>query len=152
MINPARKTVHALTYLTRTKVYEWKRSMKIWILSNPVPHPPYLTTYEEFEHNFIEAWTDMNQQYCTATELHELRMKNDDVDTYITVFAELARKALYKENDPAVLEIFKAGLPLTLLEKCMHHNEPPILGCLDKIHAHTPGNPDIPEDPPNQQL
>jgi hypothetical protein len=47
------------------------------------------------------------------------------VDTYITVFAELARKALYEENDPAVLEIFKVGLPLELLKKCMHHDEPP---------------------------
>jgi hypothetical protein len=51
-------------------------------------------------------------------------MKNDDVDAYITVFAELARKALYEENDPAVLEIFKTGLPLELLKKCMHHDEP----------------------------
>jgi hypothetical protein len=51
-------------------------------------------------------------------------MKNDNIDTYITVFEELARKALYEGDNPAVLEIFKAGLPLTLLEACMHHNEP----------------------------
>jgi hypothetical protein len=59
-----------------------------------------------------------------AAELHELRMKNDDVDTYITVFTELAHKALYKENDPAILGIFKAGLPLELLKKCVHFDEP----------------------------
>jgi hypothetical protein len=98
--------------------------MEIWILSNPVPQPPFLSTYNEFEHDFLELWTDTNEPYCTAAELNKLRMKNDDVDTYITVFAELARKALYEENYPAVLEIFKAGLPLELLEKCMHHNEP----------------------------
>jgi hypothetical protein len=51
-------------------------------------------------------------------------MKSNDVDTYITVFAELACKALYEENNPAVLEIFKTGLPLKLLEKCMHFDEP----------------------------
>jgi hypothetical protein len=107
-----------------TDVYEWKRSMEIWILSNPVPRPPFLTTYDEFEHDFIESWTDTNEPYRAAAELNKLRMKNDDVDTYIMVFAELARKALYEENDPAVLEIFKAGLPLELLEKCMHFDEP----------------------------
>ena len=34
------------------------------------------------------------------------------------------RKALYHENDPAVLEKFKTGLPLELLEPCMHHDVP----------------------------
>ena len=34
------------------------------------------------------------------------------------------RKALYHENDLAVLEKFKSGLPLELLEPCMHHDEP----------------------------
>jgi hypothetical protein len=98
--------------------------MEIWILSNPVPHPPFLSTYDEFEHDFIESWTDTNEPYHAAAELNKLCMKNDDVDTYITVFAELACKALYEENDPTVLEIFKMGLPLELLEKCMHHDEP----------------------------
>jgi hypothetical protein len=98
--------------------------MEIWIMSNPVPRPPFLSTYDEFEHDFIESWTDTNEPYRAATELNKLHMKNDDVDTYITVFAELARKALYEESNPAVLEIFKAGHPLELLKKCMHHDEP----------------------------
>ena len=51
-------------------------------------------------------------------------MQHDNVDEYITRFAELARKALYHEDDPAVLEKFKSGLPLELLEPCMHHDSP----------------------------
>ena len=51
-------------------------------------------------------------------------MQHDNVDEYITRFAELARKALYHENDPAVLEKFKSGLPLELLEPCMQHDSP----------------------------
>jgi hypothetical protein len=51
-------------------------------------------------------------------------MKDENVDEYITVFAELAQKALYHEDDPAVLEKFKSGLPLELLEPCMHHDDP----------------------------
>ena len=51
-------------------------------------------------------------------------MEDNAVDTYIMAFAELARKALYHEDDPAVLEKFKAGLPLDLLEPCMHHDNP----------------------------
>ena len=51
-------------------------------------------------------------------------MKDENVDEYITKFAELARKALYHKDDPAVLEKFKSGLPLELLEPCMHHDAP----------------------------
>ena len=51
-------------------------------------------------------------------------MKDNDIDTYIMVFAELTRKALYHKDDPAVLEKFKSGLPLDLLEPCMHHDDP----------------------------
>ena len=51
-------------------------------------------------------------------------MKHENIDEYITKFAELVRKALYHENDPAVLEKFKLGLPLELLEPCMHHDNP----------------------------
>ena len=57
-------------------------------------------------------------------ELDKLQMKNENVNEYITIFAELARKALYHKNDPAVLEKFKSGLLLELLEPCMHHNNP----------------------------
>ena len=51
-------------------------------------------------------------------------MTNENIDEYITVFAELARKALYHEDNPAVLEKFKTGLPPDLLEPCMHHDDP----------------------------
>ena len=51
-------------------------------------------------------------------------MEDEKIDEYITTFAELARKALCHEDDPAVLEKFKSGLPLELLELCMHHDDP----------------------------
>ena len=51
-------------------------------------------------------------------------MKDENVNKYITVFAKLARKALYHEDDPTVLEKFKSGLPLELLEPCMNHDDP----------------------------
>ena len=66
----------------------------------------------------------MNESHRAAAALNKLRMKDENIDKYITTFAELARKALYHEDDPAVLEKFKSGLPLELLEPCMHHDDP----------------------------
>jgi hypothetical protein len=83
-----------------------------------------MTIYNDFEFAFIESWTDTNEPYRAAAKLDQLRMQDNDIDTYITVFAKLARKALYHEDDPAVLEKFKSGLPLDLLEPCMHHDDP----------------------------
>ena len=66
----------------------------------------------------------MNELYRAVAEIDKLRMKNENVDEYITTFAKLACKALYHENNPAVLEKFKSGLPLELLEPCIYHDDP----------------------------
>ena len=124
MTNPWQKVAHALTYVSGPNVYEWKRSAENWILSIPAPFAPNKTVYEDFEEEFIESWTDTNEPYRAITELDKLQVQHDSIDEYITKFAELARKALYHEDDPAVLEKFKSGLPLELLEPCMHHDVP----------------------------
>ena len=124
MINPWQKVAHALTYVSGPNIYEWKRSAENWILSIPAPSAPNKTIYDDFEEEFIESWTDANEPYRAATELDKLRMQYDNIDEYIAQFAELARKALYHEDDPVVLEKFKSGLPLELLEPCMHHDDP----------------------------
>ena len=124
MMNPWQKVAHTLTYVSGPNVYEWKRSAENWILSIPAPSAPTKTIYEDFEENFIESWTDTNEPYRAAAELDKLQAQHDNIDEYITKFAELARKALYHEGDPAVLEKFKSGLPLELLEPCMHHDDP----------------------------
>ena len=124
MTNPWQKVAHALTYMNGPNVYEWKRSVENWILSIPAPSAPNKTIYDDFEEEFVKFWTDTNEPYRAAMELDKLRMQHDNIDGYTTQFAELARKALYHENDPAVLEKFKSGLPLELLEPCMHHDEP----------------------------
>ena len=124
MTNPRQKVAHALTYMEGPEVYEWKRDVEVWILSNPAPSDLQMTVYDDFEFAFIESWTDTNEPYRATAELDQLRMEENDVDTYVMVFAKLARKVLYHEDDPAVLEKFKAGLPLELLEPCMHHDEP----------------------------
>ena len=124
MMNPWQKVAHALTYVNGPNIYEWKRSAENWILSIPAPSALNRTIYEDFEEEFIESWTDTNEAYRATAALDKLQMKDTDIDEYITVFAELARKALYHEDNPAVLEKFKSGLPLELLELCMHHNGP----------------------------
>ena len=124
MTNPWQKVAHALTYVDGLNIYKWKQSVENWILSIPTPSTPNRTVYEDFEEEFIESWTDTNEPYRAMTKLNKLRLKDENIDEYITIFAKLVQKVLYHEDDPAVLEKFKAGLLLELLEPCMHHDDP----------------------------
>ena len=124
MMNLWQKVAHALTYVDGPNIYKWKRSAENWILSIPTPSAPSKTIYEDFEEEFIESWTDMNKSYRAAAELDKLQMQHDNIDEYIAKFTELACKALYHEDNLAVLEKFKAGLPFELLKPCLHHDNP----------------------------
>ena len=55
MQNPWHKVVHALTYLTRPNIYEWKQSVENWIMSISMPSAPTHTIYDDFEEEFVES-------------------------------------------------------------------------------------------------
>ena len=93
-------------------------------MRRPIPTPPHVDVWEEFEQDFIQDWDDTNAHYKAAAELDKLKMEGSNIDHYIMKFAELARKAQYHEDDPAVLEKFKHGLLVRLLEAAMHHDQP----------------------------
>jgi hypothetical protein len=93
-------------------------------MRRPILATPHLDIWEEFEQDFIQDWDNTNAHYKAAAKLDKLKMEGSNIDHYITKFAELARKAQYQENDLAVLEKFKHGLPAQLLEAAMHHDQP----------------------------
>ena len=124
MTNPYRKVAHALTFIQGAAVAEWKRSVENWIMRRPIPAPPHVDVWDEFEQDFIQDWDDTNAHYKAAAELDKLKMEGSNIDHYITKFAELAQKAQYHEDNPVVLKKFKHGLPVQLLEAAMHHDQP----------------------------
>ena len=93
-------------------------------MRRPIPTPPHVDVWEEFEQDFVQDWDDTNAHYKAAAELDKLKMEGSNIDHYITKFAELARKAQYHEDDPAVLEKFKHRLSVQLLEAAMNHDQP----------------------------
>ena len=57
-------------------------------------------------------------------KLNKLSMKGDELDQYITDFANHAIEARFYLTNPACLKYFKKGLPLVLLGKCLQLNRP----------------------------
>ena len=76
-------------------------------MGNPIPMPPRLNIWEEFEQDFVQDWTDTNEHYKVASKLDQLQMIGSDIDAYIVQFGELVQKAQYHEDDLAVLNKFK---------------------------------------------
>ena len=124
MNDPYRKVAHALTFIQGAAVAEWKCSVENWVMQRPIPTPPHVDVWEEFEQDFVQDWDDTNAHYKAAAELNKLKMEGSNINHYITKFAKLVRKAQYHEDDPAVLEKFKHELNVRLLEAAMHHDQP----------------------------
>ncbi len=53
-------------------------------MSTPAPSLPRVTVWDDFEEAFRHDWTNTNELYRAAAELDQLRMNEDDIDTYIT--------------------------------------------------------------------
>jgi ribosomal protein S10 len=124
MQDPYQKVTHALTFIQGAAVAEWKQSVENWVMRRPIPTLPHVDIWDEFEQDFIQDWDDMNTHYKATTKLDKLKMESSNIDHYITKFAELAQKVQYHEDDPAVLEKFKHGLPVQLLKAAIHHDQP----------------------------
>jgi hypothetical protein len=53
-------------------------------------------------------------------------MKHGDIDSYISKFEELARRAGYTTGNPETTRIFMQGLPQSVVQDCLH--SPPVHG------------------------
>jgi hypothetical protein len=79
----------------------------------------YLRTSEalwtEFRTAYTNAFTNTTEKQRSVTALHNLRMKGDDLDSYIAQFRGLARKAGYPLDQAGTTDLFARGLKRPLL-------------------------------------
>ena len=71
MTDPYQKVAHALTFIQGAAVAEWKRSMENWVMRRPIPTPPHVDVWEEFEQDFIQDWDDMNAHYILKKKISQ---------------------------------------------------------------------------------
>ena len=56
MQDPYQKVAHTLTFIQGAAVAEWKRSVENWVMRRPIPTPPHVDIWDEFEQDFIQDW------------------------------------------------------------------------------------------------
>src|SRR6266851_7768838 len=72
----------------------------------------YTCLDEELWEDFAKSFLDTFMDIATGVKVeNELRMKDGDIDTYITTFKKLLKEAGYTENEQGALKMFKTGLP-----------------------------------------
>ena len=61
------------------------------------------------------AFTNTTERQQAVTALHDLKMKGDDLNTYVAQFRALARKAGHPLDNPGTMDNFSRGLKKGLL-------------------------------------
>jgi len=75
--------------------------------------------WEQFQTEFMEQFTDSQQQQCARLDLDNCRMKFPEIDRYITKFKDLARLAGYTIGNKETINFFLKGLSQSVLEDVM---------------------------------
>ncbi len=76
------------------------------------------------ETRFHQAYTNTVEKVKAQQNIRDLRMKGDDLDTFISQFQSIAKKARYNLDEEATLDIFQRGLPYKLVSNCIKFNHP----------------------------
>ena len=71
--------------------------------------------WTDFRNTFTTAFTNTTERQRAVTALHDLKMKGDDLDTYVSRFHALARKAGHPLDNPGTMDNFARGLKKGLL-------------------------------------
>jgi len=75
--------------------------------------------WEQFQTEFTEQFTDLQQQQRARLDLNNCRMKFPEIDQYIAKFEDLARLAGYTVGNEETINYFLKGLSQSILEDVM---------------------------------
>jgi len=76
------------------------------------------------ETRFHQAYTDTAEKQKAQHDIRELKMKGDNLDTFISQFQTIAKKAGYDLNGEATLDVFQRALPFKLVANCVKFDHP----------------------------
>ncbi|KAH8991292.1 hypothetical protein EDB92DRAFT_1995091 [Lactarius akahatsu] len=127
MTNVYRRCLLFLGFIKGPRVSNWTLGFLQW-LNNELHqgrsrYDPYL--WDTLTAGFSDRFSNvLEQEQAQATLAKGFKMIGDDIDSYVTNFEQLARKADYRLNDRQTLDRFTAGLPRALFTKIYELDDP----------------------------
>ncbi len=127
MINPYRRAMFFLTYIKGNHINEWVVAVNRWLTRQL--QGGIATTDErlwsEVVASFQRCFADSLAKEKVQTLLREgLKMKGEDIDSYVAEFEEAVRMAEYRFDVPQTIETFTEGLPMGLYQKILKLDRP----------------------------
>ena len=115
---------YALTLISGPLCDRWARGIQdklaLKVLGNPMYHIPPThadndpALWEWFVQEFTLQFTDSAEEENAFATLQKLELKENDADTYINCFIELAEKAQWGLDAPGTIQLFRDGLPVNM--------------------------------------
>ena len=115
---------YALTLISGPLCDCWARGIQdklaLKVLGNPLYHIPLTHTnnnpvlWDWFVREFLLQFTDSAEEENAFAALQKLELKENDMDTYINHFIELAEKAQWGLDAPGTIRLFHDGLPVNM--------------------------------------
>ncbi|KAH9017061.1 hypothetical protein EDB85DRAFT_2155444 [Lactarius pseudohatsudake] len=128
MSNPYQRSMIFLTYIRGSGVNEWLIAISRW-LNRQVSQEGVLDTnpwlWTQVLLAFNRRFTDtLEKERAQATLKKGIKMRDGDIDAYITLFENLTCQAGYRPDSSLILEFFMNGLPKELFKKCYQWDSP----------------------------
>ncbi|KAH9013476.1 hypothetical protein EDB85DRAFT_2158170 [Lactarius pseudohatsudake] len=128
MSNPYQRAMIFLTYIRGSRVNEWLVAISRWLnrqvsQERVLDANPWLWTQVLIAFNRRFADT-LEKERAQATLKKGIKMRDGDIDAYVTLFENLTRQAGYRPDSSLTLDFFTNGLPKELFEKCYQWDSP----------------------------
>ncbi len=127
MINPYRRAMFFLTYIKGNWVNEWVMAVNRWlarqIQGGVATNDEQL--WNEVASSFTQCFADsLAKENAQAILQAGVKMKGEDINTYVVEIEELIRLAEYRFDVPQTIETFTNGLPMGLYQKILELDRP----------------------------
>ncbi len=123
---PFQRAMTFLFYIRGPLVDDWVDEQAQWLMDQVQMGVAVAeeNLWRTIEIRFQQAYMDMAEKVKAQHQLQDFKMKGDDIDTYISQFQNLARKAGYTLDENVTLRMFADGLPPKLMVNCIKFDHP----------------------------
>jgi len=127
MINPYQRAMFFLTYIKGIHVNEWVIAVNRWLtrqLQGGIANMDE-RLWSEVAASFLRCFADSLAKEKAQGALQDgIKMKGEDIDSYIAEFKEVVQMAEYRFDIPQTIETFTEGLPMGLYQKILELDQP----------------------------
>ena len=115
-----------LSFIRGPNTDNWVAEQAEWLVDQIVGGvlPTEENLWNTVLNRFTNAYTDTAIKSRSQKQLRELRMKQENLDNYITEFQSLANKAGHTLDEEATLNIFQDRLPEQLVANIVRFHHP----------------------------